>query len=134
VSLLNAYFWRPTHRLNRGINNNLERQAAVVSNGTLPQLHKHFRMLRFLRVKASDLEAKNWGITEIFVVCASIAIFIYAAQQPGIQAGTLFAIITYFWNYQDSLDQLPLLMQSVSQVKDISRRIQDDDPNLTSDA
>jgi hypothetical protein len=125
VLLLNGLLWKPINRLNRSINNNLERRATLIHQGSLLRLQKHFHFMRFLRVKTSDLEARTWGLIELFVVIATIYVFVYTAQTPGIEAGTIFSIVTYFWNFQGSLDRLPILMQSVSQVKDILRRIRE---------
>lgn len=127
VLILNALMWKPINRLNRSINNNLERQTRVIASGSNHLLLKHFKFLRLLRVKTSDIEARTWGLIEVLVVAASIYIFIYTASIPAIQAGTIFAIITYFWQFQESLDRLPILMQSVSRVKDILQRIQHSD-------
>ncbi|SEB12873.1 ABC transporter transmembrane region [Thiothrix caldifontis] len=125
VLLLNGLLWKPINRLNRSINNNLERRATLIHQGSLLRLQQHFHLMRFLRVKTSDLEARTWGVIELFVVMATIYVFVYTAQTPGIEAGTIFSIVTYFWNFQGSLDRLPILMQSVSQVKDILRRIRE---------
>lgn len=125
VLLLNGLLWKPINRLNRSINNNLERRATLIHQGSLLRLQQHFRFMRILRVKTSDLEARTWGLIELFVVAATIYVFVYTAQTPGIEAGTIFSIVTYFWNFQGSLDRLPILMQSVSRVKDILRRIRE---------
>ncbi|MBJ6611773.1 MAG: hypothetical protein JG718_15545 [Candidatus Thiothrix moscowensis] len=123
VLLLNGWLWKPINRLNRSINNNLERQARIINQGSLLRLGQHFNFMRFLRVNTSDIEARTWMLIELFVVAATIYVFVYTAQTPGIEAGTIFSIVTYFWNFQGSLDRLPILMQSVSRVKDILRRI-----------
>lgn len=125
VLLLNAWLWKPVNRLNRSINNNLEHRGNLIHQGSMPRLHKHFRFMRFLRVRTSDLEARTWGLIELFVVAATIYVFVFTARHPGIEAGTIFSIVTYFWNFQGSLDRLPVLMQSVSRVKDILRRVRE---------
>lgn len=125
VLLLNGWLWKPINRLNRSINNNLERQARIINQGSLLRLGQHFNFMRFLRVNTSDIEARTWMLIELFVVAATIYVFVYTAQTPGIEAGTIFSIVTYFWNFQGSLDRLPILMQSVSRVKDILRRIRE---------
>jgi hypothetical protein len=130
VLVLNGLMWRPINRLNHGINNNLERQTRMISHGSLTALAKHFRFLRLLRVKTSDIEAKTWVMIELCVLLASIYVLIYTASIPAIQSGTIFSIVTYFWNFQESLDRLPVLMQSVSRVKDILHRIGDNDTLL----
>jgi hypothetical protein len=130
VLVLNGLTWRPISRLNHGINNNLERQTRMISNGSLTALAKHFRFLRLLRVKTSDIEAKTWVMIELCVLLASIYVLIYTASIPAIQSGTIFSIVTYFWNFQESLDRLPVLMQSVSRVKDILHRIGDNEALL----
>lgn len=123
VLALNALTWRPINRLNRSINNNLEAQTRIIRYGSFTRLTKHFRFLRLLRVKTSDIEARTWATIEVCVLSASLYVLIYTASLPAIQAGTIFSVVTYFWNFQESLDRLPVLLQSVSRVKDILHRI-----------
>ena len=126
VLTLNGLMWRPLNQLNRSMNNNLERQSRVIASGSLQQMTRHFSFLRKLKVRSSDLEARTSGSIEIFVVVASIFVIIYTAQKPDVQAGTIFSVVTYFWNFQESMDRLPVLMQSVSRVRDILHRIGED--------
>lgn len=130
VLTLNGLMWRPIKRINRSINNNLEQQPKLIGGGSLNRLKKYFSFLRLLRVKNSDIEARTWVSIELCVVLASIYVFVYTASIPNIQAGTIFSVVTYFWNFQESLDRLPILMQSVSRVQDILQRINQTDPHL----
>jgi ABC-type multidrug transport system fused ATPase/permease subunit len=123
VLALNITLWRPINRINRSLNNSLERQTRVINKGSETHLWRHFSFLRFLRVKNSDIEGRTWLMIELFVVLASVNVFMYTTAMPGIEAGTVFSTITYFWEFQGSLDRLPILMQSVSRVKDILYRI-----------
>ncbi|MFZ1386224.1 MAG: ABC transporter six-transmembrane domain-containing protein [Thiolinea sp.] len=123
VSLLNINLWKPMHRLNRSLNNNLERQVRVIETGTPAYIDRHFEFLRFLKIKLSDIEARNLGLTECFVIGVTAYIFIYTAKIPQIEAGTIFSVVTYFWSFQGSMDRLPMLLQSISRVKDVLRRI-----------
>lgn len=128
VLALNITLWRPINRINRSLNNSLERQTRVINQGSETRLWRHFSFLRFLRVKNSDIEGRTWLMIELFVVLASVNVFMYTTAMPGIEAGTVFSTVTYFWEFQGSLDRLPILMQSVSRVKDILFRIgQSDD-------
>lgn len=122
VSIMNLSLWRPINKLNRSLNNNLERQAQVINKGNQNRLLKHFQFLRILRVKSSDIEARSWSIIELFVILATICVLVYTTRTPNIAAGTVFSIVTYFWNFQESLDRLPVLMQAISRVKDILQR------------
>jgi hypothetical protein len=123
VLALNVTLWRPINRINRSLNNSLERQTRVINKGSETRLWRHFSFLRFLRVKNSDIEGRTWLMIELFVVLASVNVFMYTTAMPGIEAGTVFSTVTYFWEFQGSLDRLPILMQSVSRVKDILYRI-----------
>ncbi|MDD5033377.1 MAG: ABC transporter six-transmembrane domain-containing protein [Methylococcaceae bacterium] len=125
VLTLNGLAWRPQHRLNRAVNDTFERQATIIGEARSGRLIQHFLRLRFLKVKGSDIEARTWGMIEIFVVIATVYVLTYMASQQSIQAGTLYSVITYFWDYQGSLDRLPILVQSVSRVKDVMRRIEE---------
>lgn len=123
VALLNTAFWKPMHRLNRSLNNNLERQVRVIETGKPAYIERHFQFLRFLKIKLSDMEARNLGLIECFVIAATAYIFIYTAKIPQVEAGTIFSVVTYFWSFQGSMDGLPTLLQSISKVKDVLGRI-----------
>ena len=125
VALLNMGFWKPMHRLNRSMNNNLERQVTVIETGSAYAIERHFQFLRFLKIKLSDIEARNIGLIECFVIAVTAYIFIYTAKIPQVEAGTIFSVITYFWNFQESMDRTPTLLQSISKVKDVLSRIAD---------
>lgn len=92
VLLLNGWLWKPINRLNRSINNNLERQARVINQGSLLRLGQHFNFMRFLRVKTSDIEARTWVLIELFVVAATIYVFVYTAQTPELRQGQSFPL------------------------------------------
>jgi len=43
-------------------------------------------------------------------------------------AGTILAVVAYVWGYLAGFDQLPAVLQRMSNLPDIRRRLRDDEP------
>lgn len=46
------------------------------------------------------------------------------ATTKGVQAGHIYAVITYLWTFAISLDDAPRLLEQFSNLKDIGKRVE----------
>jgi hypothetical protein len=53
-----------------------------------------------------------------------MVILIRTVSLSRIQPGDIYAIISYAWNYRQSLDIIPTLVQQLSRLQDIGDRMQ----------
>src|ERR1700730_2741791 len=83
----------------------------------------HYRLLGKWRPCLSDAEATNWGIMELFSIILSAAVIIRVASLPHIEPGTIYAMLAYLWNFLSSLNHVPALVQQLSRLQDIARRM-----------
>lgn len=121
--LINRWLARRSLRLNRGLNDRLEREIEVLRRGRASAVQRHFRALSGWRVRLSDSEAKAFGAMEITVVLLFVVALTRLAQGDTSRAGDIYATFSYVWRYVTSLDQVPLLVQQLSKLKDLNKRL-----------
>jgi len=124
LAFLNQRYSRRTLTLNRRLNNQLEREVTVLTRRMPSRVFGHYRLLAKWRIFLSDAEATNWGVMELFNIVLSAAVIIRIASLPNIQPGTIYAMLAYLWNFIASLSHVPALVQQLSRLKDIARRME----------
>jgi ABC-type multidrug transport system fused ATPase/permease subunit len=131
VTLINRVYSRRTLQLNRGLNNTLETEVDVIDRADPEELRRHFTSVRTCRVKLSDAEAWNWGTIEVLSILVFVAILFRTTYLPNAsaeaaasEAGDIFAILSYVWRLMENLDHVPQVVQQVSRLVDIRRRIE----------
>jgi hypothetical protein len=75
-------------------------------------------------MKLSDAEAWNWGIVEILSILVFVAVLARATYLPNTETGDIFAILSYVWRLMENLDHIPEIVQQLSRLIDIRKRIE----------
>lgn len=109
-------------RLYLKLNNQIEKEAARITIGSLVGLKKHYNILSFIRVKISNREASSYFIIGIIgTVLFGFATILLSSQNA--TPGHIYAVLTYLWTILISLDDAPRLVEEFSKLKDITHRI-----------
>ncbi|MFZ1431365.1 MAG: ABC transporter six-transmembrane domain-containing protein [Geminicoccaceae bacterium] len=123
IALVNGIYGRHARRLNRGLNDETEREVDVIAAATGPRTSAHFQALRSWRVRISNAEAATWSIVQLLGMAAAMLVLVRTTGQPQVQAGEIYAMIAYLWRVLESLDEVPLIVQQMGRLLDIRRRI-----------
>ena len=123
LAILNRGYSKRTLTLNQRLNNQLEREVTMLTRRRPSRVLGHYRLLAKWRISLSDAEATNWGIMELFSIILSAAVIIRVASLPHIEPGTIYAMLAYLWNFLASLNHVPALVQQLSRLQDIARRM-----------
>jgi ABC-type multidrug transport system fused ATPase/permease subunit len=123
ILLANVWFARRAYRLNTALNNRLEREVAIVAASPLRNVRRHFERLRVWRVRISDSEAWTWGAIELAMIALTVAALLRLAALPGVSAGLIYAVLAYVFSLYEAVYGLTGIVQSVSRVRDIGRRL-----------
>jgi ABC-type multidrug transport system fused ATPase/permease subunit len=122
-----AYFsiWggRKSLTLNIGLNDELEREVDVIHRARRDEVHDHYRSVAGWRVRLADWQALNFAGTELFVVGLLAAALLRCCTADSPDLGRVFAVFGYVLMFVGSLANLPMLVQQVSRLRDINRRI-----------
>src|SRR5262249_13845778 len=76
------------------------------------------------RIALSDRDAWAFGTLELLIFGVMAAALVRTCAQPGVDAGTIFAVFGYVLMYVGGVVNLPLLAQQFNRLRDISRRMQ----------
>jgi ABC-type multidrug transport system fused ATPase/permease subunit len=123
MALVNAWYWKSAVRLNRGINNQIEREVDDIESGSPFRISRHFRLLRRWRVRLSDTESWTWGVTELATIVALVLILIDFTQSPAFTAGAIYAVLAYIYDYLEGLNQVPSVVNNVARLQDVRARL-----------
>lgn len=107
---------------NEGLNDRLEDEVRLLRDGRPTTVVRHFQALSRWRVRISDAEAKAFGAMELMVIGLFIVALWRLAESGNGRAGDIYAIFVYVWRYVLALDQVPLLVQQLAKLNDLSRR------------
>lgn len=111
------------YRLNEYLNHQTERQINILETRKRNNIFTHLDRLRKLEVRISDTEAYVYGA--IFAVLLGFIVFNlwYSVTHIKITVGTIFAIISYSWEFVESSLVLPMSLQNWSRLSEIMNRI-----------
>lgn len=110
-------------RLNKLTNDQMEKQVSVLNTKEQGAIDQHLFNLRRFKVKLSDTEAVVYGV--IFLVLLGMLSFNlwFAATQSSASPGEIFAIVTYSYEFIQSAVVLPITLQSLTRLGEITGRI-----------
>ncbi|WP_421703090.1 ABC transporter six-transmembrane domain-containing protein [Aliiroseovarius sp.] len=110
-------------RLNSALNERMEQQVSVLETRSMPRLGAHLLGLRKSEIRVSDTEALVYGL--IFAVLLGLVMtnLWVATQVTEVTAGRVFSIVTYSWDFVEAALVLPMTLQSLSRLSEITARI-----------
>ncbi|UBF24612.1 ABC transporter six-transmembrane domain-containing protein [Kovacikia minuta CCNUW1] len=123
---LNHFYARRSLTLNHKLNSQLENEVDILTRCQPGDVQLHYRLLATHRIHLSNAMAFNWGVMELFIIVLFVAVITRTVALPNAQPGDIYAIISYVWNYRQSLDVVPTLVQQLSRLQDIGERMQFD--------
>jgi hypothetical protein len=123
ASVLNSFYSRQVLRLSARLHDELEQEVGVISGGDPQAVRGHYRRASFWRVKLADAEAVNTGVIGLFIVALLAVALFRSCTLPQARAGDIVAVFRYVLLFIAALDTLPLLIQHVSRLRDIGRRM-----------
>lgn len=106
------------------LNDRLEKEVNLIEQKRHYHLNKHYDWLAELRIRLSNREAAGYlwiGVSAAILFGVTV---VNLATTEGVQAGHIYAVITYLWTFAISLDDAPRLLEQFSNLKDIGKRVE----------
>lgn len=123
VILVNRVFVRVSLKLNEGLNSQLEQEVQAIDKAEPETIRHHFEQVKCWRVRLSDAEAYNWTFIEILSILVFVAVLVRATYLE-VETGEIFAILVYVWRLMENLDNVPQIVQQLTRLHDIRKRIE----------
>lgn len=122
VGVIFAFSHSRMFSLNKLLNNELERQVAMLESARAFSRRRHLSRLARWRIHLSDLEATNFAIAELFLSALIIGAVIITVNTR-LSVGEVFAILTYLIGVAEYLIVLPWTYQQSIRAREIGGRI-----------
>ncbi len=122
VALLNRRLVRRSGRIFRPLNDETELEVSTIDAGSADDVRRHFKVIARHWVRLSDAEATSWGVVDLIGLGLAVFALVHVTRNAG-EVGTIFAVIAYVWAYLGGFDQVPAVLQRMSNLGDIRRRL-----------
>ncbi|MGR6981623.1 ABC transporter six-transmembrane domain-containing protein [Testudinibacter sp. P27/CKL/0425] len=123
-------FTRIGNRLYQVLNNRLESDVQLISAASEASLRKHYSFIAELRILISNREAVGYlciGIAAAILFGFTLVWITVNGYGYGYgSAGHIYALTTYLWMFAMSLDDVPRLVETYSNLQDIAKRVEID--------
>ena len=126
--LLSRWVGHQSLLLNGRLNDQLEREVEIIERAQPNEVRGHFDLIRRWRIALSDRDACSFGVLESLIFVAMAAALVQTCARPGLDPGTIVAVLGYVLMYVNGIVYVPLLVQQFSRLRDISRRMQSKSP------
>lgn len=110
-------------KLNAALNDEMERQVEILEKRQQQGVRAHFSALAHWRIRLSDYEAQNFGLTfflTIVLTSAAVWLLVVVDQKS---VGQVFAALTYILQFTESVVVLPYTYQQFIRTREISDRL-----------
>ncbi len=128
VAVVNRRLMTRSEGVFEELNELTEAEVDVIGRGRGPESSRHFGMVSRRWIRLSDAEAASWSLSEVIAVGLWVVALVRAAS-GGLELGGIIALIAYVWFYTAGFDEVPGVLQRLTRLRDIRRRLgEEDDP------
>lgn len=117
-------FTRIGNRLYQVLNNRLEHDVQLINAAPEQSLHKHYGFIAELRILISNREATGYLCIGIAAAILFGFTLVWITLNGYGSAGHIYAVTTYLWMFAMSLDDVPRLVETYSNLQDIAKRVE----------
>jgi hypothetical protein len=122
MAIINSIYANITFNYSSRLHDELEREVEVIGSCTRDEVYDHYGRIARWRIKLSDSEAINTGVSEIFILGVMAASLVRSCELPT-AAGSIFGVFRYTMMFIMGMDGVPMIVQQGSRLMDIGRRI-----------
>ena len=126
VLIISVWLARRSYRLNKSLNNRLEREVEIVGSRPLSDVKRHYHRARLWRIGISNIQAGAWGMIDVVVLSLAVVTLYRTTSAANVTPGEIYAVLAYVWQYNAGASDLPNIVENVSRMKDIGERLAKD--------
>lgn len=123
VALIDSWLMRRSRRIYRRLNDLSENEVSAIERGRSQEVGRHFRLMAGHWRQLSDTEAISWVVVELLAV-GLVVVTLVRATNGDADVGVIFAMIAYVWAYTAGFGTVPAVVQRMSNLPDIRRRLE----------
>lgn len=128
VAVVNRRLMARSEGIFEELNQLAEVEVEVIGRGRQADSRRHFAGISRRWIRLSDAEAASWSVVEVVAVGLWVTALVRAASGQ-LDVGDTIAMIAYVWFYTAGFDDVPGVLQRLTRLGDIKRRLDGlDDP------
>lgn len=125
VFVLNRRLMARSAGFYRELNDLAEIEVEVIGRGRPAESRRHFGIVGRGWVRLSDTEAASWGFVEVVAVALWVFTLVRVTSSGTTNVGEIIAMIAYVAFYTAGFDEVPGVLQRLTRLGDIKRRLDD---------
>ncbi len=110
-------------RLNQGMNDETEKQVAVLESGDRATVQHHFGLLAHWQIRLSDLETGNYSVIWLALSAVVIYTIIAVATSATATMGQVIAAVMYVFGFVEAILAFPLYYAQLIRLREIAGRL-----------
>lgn len=122
IVVIYAATTRRTVTLNRGYNDEYERQVDVLGGNDGARVRRHIGLLNSWSIKLTDVDTSNYALSLILTLALQIFAILAVAHQ-GMDDGTILSIVLYVFEFSATASYLPDAWQEYLRLREILERL-----------
>ena len=127
MGVISIVYGRTALGLNRRLNDELEREVDLIRQGRPEEVRGHYERVQGSRIRVMDRAVLNLGLMELFGFGLMAAALIRCCITSAADPGRILAMSGYILIFSRSLTGVPMIVEQVSRLRDIRRRLRGGD-------
>nr|WP_319556589.1 ABC transporter six-transmembrane domain-containing protein [uncultured Vibrio sp.] len=123
MMLIYSWFHGYFVRMNGLLNSRLEQQVTILSLVPFRGIRRHLERIKRREILISDAEAILYGLIFLFLFGFVVANLWLSTLVPDPTAGQIFSVVTYSLEFVEAAVLLPITLQTLSRLTEISQRL-----------
>lgn len=130
IAYINNINRKKVTHLQKDIHDNQEELYKLIENRDTTKIHQFFHNMISPRTRTARWNAFSYSSVKVLLVIIFIVVLFICVDIDNFSTGKIYSIIAYLWTFIGQTDYLPDLMESLSSIKDLNVRFDQDEKNL----
>jgi ABC-type bacteriocin/lantibiotic exporter with double-glycine peptidase domain len=123
TTIIYSFSEKRIFRLNKGGNDEVEKQVDILKSANEDQTHNHFKSLMNWQIKLSDLETINFSLIWMLLTGVLVYSIIAVTSSGNASYGIIASTIMYVFGFIESIISFPLYYQQLIRLQEIASRL-----------
>jgi ABC-type multidrug transport system fused ATPase/permease subunit len=111
-----------------------EEAYEVFASKDLGRIEGYYQNMSNAERGIARLTGRNFGIVRIFLLGIFLVVLYIAIDLDDFTTGSIYSIVAYLWTFVSSTEYLPELLESVTSLKELHKRLRSSEGNLEPEA
>ncbi len=126
VVLISNVYRKHVSKLQKNLHDTREEMFQVIEGKDTSRIHEYYHSMVLPQAKIAKWSSWDYGIVKILLMIIFIAVLFISIDVDKFTTGKIYSIVSYIWTFIASTEYLPGLMESLTSVKDLNNRMEEE--------